>query len=74
MCKCSINSPLVQLTPQEALHREVAFVVNLKHTTKPVGRGIEEDSSSEKSAASSTSDSSKHTAKISSSFKRVDSV
>lgn len=74
-----INSltSFIQITPREALHREVSFIVNLKLTTKPVGRGIEEDSSSEKSAVSesgSKSDTSKQTTKINDSFKSVENV
>lgn len=43
-----------QITPYEALVRELKFVIDLRQTTKPVGKGLEERS--ESSSRSSHSD------------------
>lgn len=72
-----------QITPNEALKREIAFIINFKHTTKPVGRGLDELSSSSSSTKSGKSEkskisvrtmSSKNSTKLSGSHKHIDNV
>ncbi|XP_055307728.1 uncharacterized protein LOC129571880 [Sitodiplosis mosellana] len=44
------------ITPCEASVRELKFVIDLRQTTKPVGKGLEERSDSSRSSQSSKSD------------------
>lgn len=44
-----------QITPCEALIRELKFVIDFRQTTKPVGKGLDEQSQSTRSSRSENS-------------------
>lgn len=65
-----------QITPSEAMVRELKFVIDIRQTTKPVGKGLDDGSESTHSSRSDRSLKSaisKETMKISGSAK-LDSV
>lgn len=45
----------MQITPHEALVRELKFVMDIRKTKKPVGKGLDDDSRSSRSSQSDRS-------------------
>lgn len=50
----NLKNSFLQITPYEALMRELKFVIDLRQTTKPVGKGLEERSNSSHSSSQSS--------------------